>query len=236
MRILKVLTLIIGLSLLTVAYGAGEEAVKSKTQPNPTEPISVTKIMPLGDSITLGVQSSYLNGYRRPLALLLEKYKVDFVGSVHWAGNPDFDGDNEGHGGWEAGQIRDNVYNWLVANPADIVLLHIGTNNIVHNQKAEDIIIEIAQIIDEIYRYNSDVVIILAQIINWADAGRIQYQETSKLNSLINNLSNKAYVVNMESALNYPDDFSDMLHPNDSGYKKMAEVWFSAMNVIYFKK
>jgi lysophospholipase L1-like esterase len=236
MRISKILTLIIGLSLLTVAYGAGKEAVKSKTQPNPTEPNSVTRIMPLGDSITVGVQSTDFNGYRRPLALLLAKYKVNFVGSMHWAGNPDFDRDNEGHGGWKAGQIRDNVYNWLVANPADIVLLHIGTNDIVHNQKAEDIIIEIEQIVDEIHRYNSNVVIILAQIINWADVRSIQYQETSKLNNLIKKLSNKAYVVNMEGALNYPDDFSDILHPNDSGYNKMADVWFSALELIYFNK
>ncbi len=34
----------------------------------------------------------------------------------------------------------------------------------------------------------------------------------------------------MESALDYPGDMDDTLHPNASGYGKMADVWYTALN------
>jgi len=39
-------------------------------------------------------------------------------------------------------------------------------------------------------------------------------------------------IVNMESALNYATDMADDKHPNSSGYGKMADVWFNALNNI----
>jgi hypothetical protein len=33
----------------------------------------------------------------------------------------------------------------------------------------------------------------------------------------------------MESALTYPGDLADNVHPNDTGYGKMAGVWFTAL-------
>ncbi len=35
-------------------------------------------------------------------------------------------------------------------------------------------------------------------------------------------------LVDMESALIYPDDLGDTLHPNETGYSKMASVCFSS--------
>lgn len=37
-------------------------------------------------------------------------------------------------------------------------------------------------------------------------------------------------IVNMETALNYSTDMADYLHPNDSGYAKMAQVWYEALS------
>ncbi len=83
--------------------------------------------MPLGDSITVGGHidgTPPLNertGYRQKLWQLLQAagYNVDFVGSqVAGEAVPNFDPDNEGHGGWRDDQIAANVYAWLQANPA----------------------------------------------------------------------------------------------------------------------
>ncbi|MFC1486897.1 hypothetical protein ACFLRN_04320 [Thermoproteota archaeon] len=86
-------------------------------------------IMPLGDSITLG---DNMGGSRRKLFLDFANvgFNVDFVGSLSDPDSQEFDIDHEGHSGWLADQIKDNVYNWLELNPADIVILHIGTNDI----------------------------------------------------------------------------------------------------------
>lgn len=36
----------------------------------------------------------------------------------------------------------------------------------------------------------------------------------------------------MSSVLDLNNDLADFLHPNDSGYKKMADAWFSGLNAI----
>ena len=139
---------------------------------NSAQAAGPVRIMPLGDSITYGGCSSDLSGYRRELCLSLAGYAVDFVGSLQ-TGPSDFDNDHEGHPSWHADEIRDNVYNWLVDNPADIVLLHIGTNDISTWQNASQIATEIGQILDEIDHYEDDnyvnIIVILARIINRED-------------------------------------------------------------------
>jgi len=56
-------------------------------------------------------------------------YSFDFVGSLN-AGPETFDNDHEGHGGWTASQLAVNIFSWLRNNPAEIVLLHAGTNSL----------------------------------------------------------------------------------------------------------
>ena len=60
---------------------------------------------------------------------------------------------HEGHGGWHANQIQDSIYNWLIKNPADIILLHIGTNDLNKEESPTIIIQEINQILSEVDRY-----------------------------------------------------------------------------------
>jgi len=58
-------------------------------------------------------------------------YEADFVGSQHIGADiqPPIDPDNEGHPGWSSYRLADSTYDFLVQNPANIVLLHIGTND-----------------------------------------------------------------------------------------------------------
>ena len=116
---------------------------------------AVTRIMPLGDSITFGVGDESNGGYRGYLYQRLTScgYAVDFVGSQTSGSIPD--PNHEGYPGWKAHEIRDNVYSWLRANPADIVLLHIGTNDISHGEYTPGVTAEIGQILDNIDAYES---------------------------------------------------------------------------------
>jgi lysophospholipase L1-like esterase len=98
--------------------------------------------MPLGDSLTSGIESDtpavlpmvdQRVGYRLALYNLLVKegYLVDFVGSLEdGAGAGLADPDHEGHGGFTQTQVAGEVNRWLNQNPADVVLLHIGTNDL----------------------------------------------------------------------------------------------------------
>jgi lysophospholipase L1-like esterase len=200
------------------------------------ETLGPVRIMPLGDSITYGTSSTGTVGYRRPLyqALTGAGHNIDFVGSQTTGSPLDFDRNHEGHSGWRADEIRDNITGWLNSTPADVVLLHIGTNDISQNQTAASTAAEIGQILDDIDAWetiNKQVWVVLARIINRNDW---RSGTTTTLNGLIQALADtriadgdRIVAVNMESALSYPGDLADTVHPNDTGYGKMATVWFA---------
>ena len=175
---------------------------------------------------------------------MLEGYDFDFVGSLN--SDPDDlvnDNDHEGHDGSVADEIAFSIYQWLRDNPAEVVLLHIGTNDISVGENAEDIAEEIDLILDRIDRYekgtNTDIIVILARIINQKEP----IQNIIDLNSAIQDLADtreadNIIVVDMENALDYPDDMYndanpyDKVHPNDDGYAKMAAVWLDAIVTV----
>lgn len=193
------------------------------------------RIMPLGDSITDGyidaiTDPEYRVGYRQKLYLDLTAlgYDVDFIGSQQ-SGQltpPAFDYDHEGHPGWTANEIAANAYNWLVNNPVNVVMLHIGTNGLTpYSNYVEDILIEIDA-------YSKDITVILSRIIN-----RMSYSpETTEFNNNVlamvkNRIANgdKIILVDHENSLTYPDDMQDDFHPNMDGYNKMAQIWLQAL-------
>jgi lysophospholipase L1-like esterase len=202
--------------------------------------------MPLGDSITLGIPTPPYNGYRKPLYLSLtgSNYNIDFVGGSR---NGDFaDIDHEGHDGWHAESdstiydINDQVYGWLVSHPADIVLLHIGTNDISYSEQDAN---EIGDILDEIDRFSTETKVILALITNRRlDANENLRLATTQFNQDVNEMAQNRIssgdditIVNMESVLDYNTtggDMIDLTHPNTTGYAKMADVWFDVLDNI----
>jgi pectate lyase/lysophospholipase L1-like esterase len=199
---------------------------------------TAVEIMPLGDSITCGVGTTPYNGYRKPLynKLTAAGYSFNFVGSQTDGNFPD--PHHEGYIGWHAdapgttNDILGQVYNWLTANPAGIVLLHIGTNDITSGGQDVN---EINSILDEIDRFSTDIKVILALIINRAPHSPATTQFNIDVNNMAQNriaAGDDIIIVNMESALNYATDMSDDKHPNNSGYTKMADMWFNALNNI----
>jgi lysophospholipase L1-like esterase len=193
------------------------------------------RLMPLGDSITKGVGSSDTSGYRKPLynrIMGFGGYDVDFVGSLR-DGPTTFDNQHEGHGGLMASQIALQTCDWMSANSADIVLLHAGTNDVVKDPN------DIGTILDKIYSCNDKkdaTWVVLALIINRYSG---YDQATSDFNKALLSYANdriaqgdKIVIVDQEHALVYPADMYDEEHPNDSGYQKMAEVWFQGLQEI----
>ena len=200
----------------------------------------------------------YMVSYRKTLwdLLVADSYEVDFVGSQNEGsavfGDSDL-ADHEGHGGWRDDEILNGrtsapedgqLDEWLQNYQPDIILLHIGTNGL--DSSPDDV----EAILDVIDSYSEDVWVVLSRIINrnciTDDPPCWQSETTTLFNdnvmtmaqNRIDTLGDKIILVDMENGAGidyqlYPDgDMWDNLHPFETGYEKMADIWFSGLQEI----
>ena len=227
------------------------------------------KIMPLGDSITQGIVDNFLpalvdrGGYREPLyaALNTDGYDIDFVGSRSIGANlAAFDADVSGFAGAMDEEIAfggvdsettvafTGIYDLLEANPADIVLLHIGANDlslVIPDTSPNDV----RSILLEINRWEDSlngnpVSVILARTIDQCvnfptDCGTGEPNVQTYNNnvaSMADTLTaatgpDEIIFVDQRTALldgsNNPDItlYGNDLHPNANGYNNMSDAW-----------
>lgn len=214
------------------------------------------KIMPLGNSITQGNMEHV--SYRYPLwkKLIDADVNFEFVGShtENNGGTPSFDphkgqtfsNRNEGHWGWTTDEIlngkdgKGNLSQWLQGYSPDIVLMHLGTNDMFRNQSIDETITEIETVINTIAEKSPGVTILIAKLIPAYDqkVGTTAAQNIESLNQRIEQLVNEQsstgppiILVDQNSGFNATEgaDTYDGIHPNSSGMEKMAQRWFEAI-------
>ena len=202
------------------------------------------RIMPMGDSITYDNTLADLDdprpvgdraAYRGYLWYNLQDagYEADFVGSKI-AGQditPPFDPDNEGHPGWTSYELSELTYDFLAGNPADIVLLHIGTND--HGNSTAGV----EQILNLIDLYENDagypIQVFVAMIIDRREHDPIIESFNENLKRLVGSRiknGDKLTLVDMYHGAGLTSgDYTDRTHPSWRGYQKMARVWTKAI-------
>ena len=98
---------------------------------SPSEPggrlQSCARIMPLGDSITEGVNGGYRNDLYT--GLRQDNCGVSYVGTLSDPNTRVADRNHEGHTGLTIGGIASSVDAWMAKTQPDIILLMIGTND-----------------------------------------------------------------------------------------------------------
>jgi len=204
--------------------------------------VALTKIMALGDSITQG--DSGHNDYRYYLWQQLQAagYNFDFVGSMTKAfdGNSEppnygYDQDNEGHAGYTTAQVLAGVNGWASATMPDIVLLHIGTNDVLNGVANNTIINNISQIINALRAVNANITILLAQIIPSSGYTSQISQLNSSIASLVgskNTAQSRVILVDQYTGINVSTDLWDGIHTNNTGSQKMSSQWFTALQGV----
>lgn len=222
----------------------------------------VVRIMPLGDSITAGlcdgrlatcvspVPSTSCNdinnqavntiatGYRTYLKQALDHIGIwsDFVGSM--SSSTGFsDPEHEGHGGWQISDLSTCVQQGWIANAQpDVVLIHAGTNDIIHGRTTSQLTTDMTSLINSVYSAKSDVVVIVAQMIPMTSYKPAVSSFNNSIPAIVSQqqaLGRKVYYVNMNRAAAGADpqstlsdlDLHDGLHPNQVGYELMAKAW-----------
>jgi lysophospholipase L1-like esterase len=211
---------------------------------NPPDDPNATRIMPLGDSITQANQAH--NSYRRLLWQKLRQvgYNVNFVGSTraHYGGYApasDFDRDHEGHWGWHVDEFLPRIAEWTEKAKPDIVLLHLGTNDLASGQAHGMVISEIVELVKRIRQVNPRVKILLAQLIPYGRAAQDVDAYNFKLKGVAKDLNTKessVIVVDQFTDFSVERDTYDGLHPDESGEAKIADRWFQALQEVLPKK
>jgi lysophospholipase L1-like esterase len=199
---------------------------------------NVVKIMPLGDSITAGVGSTAWGGYRVDLwnDCAAAHWRVTFVGSQSNGPASLPDKQHEGHPGWRVDQISDNVVQWLDTYQPQIILLHIGSNDIIHHYHASTAPARLSYLLNQITTTLPHAIVIVAQITPLGnpqlDAEVVTYNRA--IPAIVRSMDAQGKhieYVDMYNAVPV-SDLVDGIHPNDQGYAQMAEVWFHALKPI----
>lgn len=203
--------------------------------------------MPLGDSITQG-SAEWGPTYRYHLwkKLTAAGFDVDFVGSqtAMYSGDyplVDFDQDHEGHAGWRVDQVLANIATWATDHRPDIVLIHLGTNDLNEDQPVDDTVTELERVVEALRAARPRVSVLVAQILP-CDPGRAivckpaKYdayrQAVLKLAARLDRSDARVIAVDHYTFVDPERDLADGLHPNDAGDRKMAERWFEAIRSL----
>ncbi|KAJ7596102.1 lipolytic enzyme [Mycena floridula] len=197
----------------------------SDSNPTSTTGLNI-RLLPLGDSITFGLQSSTGNGYRAALHTLLEPGNtVNFIGSLK--SGTMADNDNEGHSGFTIAQIQSISTN-AAALPArpNVILLMAGTND-VFGGSISTAPSRLDALISSIFTACPDAALIVATLTPLSSGQAAVNTYNAAITTLVNNRTaagQHILLASMASVL--ASDLADGVHPNDAGYVKMANAWF----------
>jgi lysophospholipase L1-like esterase len=205
------------------------------------------KILPLGDSITWGV--NYDGGYRVKLFsdTITDKKSITYVGKLSngpsTVSGTTFPKNNEGHSGWTIQQIDDVVtgkstdasYNgkkMMVDLAPNIVLLHAGTNDT--SRSPTGMSDRLGTLIDHILTDGPDVLLVVTTIIpiKQGSYGTVAESFNKEVPGIVQKrIDAGKHVILVDMFKSFPSNglSSDGVHPNQSGYDWMAGVWYEAI-------
>lgn len=253
---------------------SGGSSGDSNDDSNNTEgnkPTRTVKIMAVGDSITDGYSEQ--DGYRKYFYHRLvdqKKYSIDMVGSkdgwtVTWDfddGTYSYDPANTGYSGYTIQSYQYNNQNRIgifetissgekkdiiQTTSPEIVLLMIGTNDIMDSYKMDEIQARLQALVDEIYRQKSDVTLMIMSPLP-IDAPVSGWLQQDTMNTNIKTcMTAIKKIVDAEKAAgkkceylatnelftkqtDYTAYLNDYCHPNRAGYTLMGNYLADAVD------
>jgi len=217
-------------------------------------------VMQMGDSITQGVRGEC--GYRRALSQALSKNPgcaVNFVGSRSGAGdnsntptdvcevqnNP-----HEATPGIRAEQLLTKIDSRITQYQPDIVMLHIGSNDIYKDRTVADTLNDVNTLLDRVFIKQPNATVVVSNVIPWSEASpdplfyapfenpnRDMLNDTGLLTSglaaLVNARESAGDSVKLANVRDHFDNdlmTIDGVHPNPVGETHIAN---KMMNALY---
>ncbi len=211
--------------------GSGGE---SSFSPCPTE--GPCKVLPLGDSITVGVgsESAGGGGYRVELFRLAVDagYAITFTGTQTPNGpmmvqNEVFPRQHGGISGQVIEEIGDRIPSPELTEAPHIILVHAGTNDLTFNPQGAEQRFE--PFLDELIAAAPEALVVIGGVIP------MSFYDVTPYNAhleqvVLERASEGAHVLFVDHFEGFPmGELNDQVHPNVAGYARMAAKWFSAI-------
>ncbi|CAN5141719.1 hypothetical protein BH18ACT12_BH18ACT12_15560 [soil metagenome] len=162
-------------------------------------------------------------------ALVADGDSFDFVGSLSNGPVVLADKNHQGHTGFRIDELSSSINGWLTSAQPDVVLLMIGTNDVLQDYQLVTAPNRLAALADQIHAARPQTKLLLASIPPVATA--TDEQQVRSYNSAIPDLVQSRAAqgrpisfVDMYQALTTAD-LADGVHPNATGYSKIASVW-----------
>ena len=210
---------------------------------------SPVRIMALGDSITEADTNHA--GYRFWLhqQLLSAGYSFDMVGTRNGnhiqghhnsQGNPKypwFDRDHQSRWGAKLSEWQASIGQWAPLKP-DVILIHIGHNDIRGGTSPQQMINELDAFINELRtRVNPNIKILLAQPVKNISLGHVAEMDQYRallpgLAQAKNTAQSPVRVVDQYTGFEPAQHTYDQVHPNESGEKLVAGKFFTAIQSL----
>lgn len=193
------------------------------------------KILPLGDSITVGL--GYDGGYRVELfRLALENgHDITFTGTQQpngpdMVGGQPFPRKHEGISGQTIEQIDGRIPNPGLNEMPHIILVHAGTNDMV--QGADGAQGRLGALMDDLIAQAPDALIVVSNIIPLPFAANAVDSFNAAVPGLVKERADAgAHILFVDQFTGFPEsELGDNVHPNQAGYERMARAWFEAIS------
>jgi lysophospholipase L1-like esterase len=202
----------------------------------------VLRVMPLGDSITEGVNGGYRN--RLWQRLTADGRAIDYVGPRYDQWTRIADKDHAGTPGFTVGNILGQIDGWLATYRPDVVLLMAGTNDLAwwNVEGPEASAVRLGTLLDRIRQRSPQTRVIVASIPPMKGTTPPNNRSREDLGQAYNAAIRRQVeqrvsqgapfaFADVHAALTVADLYDDV-HPTEAAHNRIANVWYDALRTI----
>ncbi|MDG9674096.1 FG-GAP-like repeat-containing protein [Micromonospora sp. DH14] len=190
------------------------------------------RVMPLGDSITAGVESSNNNGYRDELHDAMSHVwgddRVTFVGSQSTGTMAE--NHHEGYPGKRIDEIADLVECSVPQSKPNVVTVHAGTNDANQNFALSSAPARLRELIDQVLTDSPRAVVVVARLLPTGKAGlqpRIDDINRALAGMVADLQAQDKHVLLVDTSdIKVSEGLQNDSHPDDGGYAKLGYDFF----------
>ena len=160
------------------------------------------------------------------------------------------DADHNGYNGWRIDSLRGSIDNWLTNSDPDMILLHIGTNDMLQNYQIGTLVERLDDLVGRIVLQDAHAQIFVASIIpimqDYGGLTAAQFADmvdayNAKIPGIVSKyalMGDNVHFVDMHNLITLTDannpannffQNGDGIHPGQAGYNQMGDIWYNAV-------